>query len=148
MGKQHKVEPSKIPLSSKCLHEKYSFFEKSGVGGCAGSRCGIMYTTMTRAYRQSRTTAAGEAPAAHAAAAAPAEREGDRARREEARRSVAASRPEHARGDEPPRAPRLTPIASRESFKGRAYTALKDAIVGMDVYRRRSDIKLDDRRLA
>src|SRR3984893_14145020 len=156
MGKQHKVEPSKIPLFSKCLHEKYSFFEKSGVGGCAGSRCGIMYTTMTRAYRQSRTAAAGEAPAARAARAAPAEGEVDRARPEEAPRSVAANRPEHARRDEPghargdeaPRAPRLTPIASRESFKGRAYTALKDAIVGMDVYRRRSDIKLDDRRLA
>jgi DNA-binding GntR family transcriptional regulator len=115
-----------------------------------------MYTTMTRAYRQSRTAAAGEAPAARAAAAAPAEGEVDRARAEEAPRSVAASRPEHARRDEPghargdeaPRAPRLTPIASRESFKGRAYTALKDAIVGMDVYRSRSDIKLDERRLA
>jgi hypothetical protein len=115
-----------------------------------------MYTTMTRAYRQSRTAAAGEAPAARAAAAAPAEGEVDRARPEEAPRSVAASRPEHVRGDEPgrfpgddaPRTPRLTPIASRESFKGRAYTALKDAIVGMDVYRSRSDIKLDERRLA
>jgi DNA-binding GntR family transcriptional regulator len=130
------------------LHEKYSFFENVGVGGCAGSRCGIMYTTMTRAYRQSRTAAAGEAPAARAAAAAPAEGGVDRARPEEAPRSVAASRPGHARGDEAPRAPRLTPIASRESFKGRAYTALKDAIVGMDVYRSRSDIKLDERRLA
>jgi DNA-binding GntR family transcriptional regulator len=107
-----------------------------------------MYTTMTRAYRHSRTAAAGEAPAAPAAAEAPAEGEVDRARPEEAPRSVAASRPEHARGDEAPRAPRLTPIASRESFKGRAYTALKDAIVGMDVYRSRSDIKLDERRLA
>src|SRR6202140_4217396 len=135
MGKQHKVEPSKIPLFSRCLHEKYSFFERSAVGGCAGSRCGIMYTTMTRAYRQSRTAAAGEAPAARAARAAPAEGEVDRARPEEAPRSVAANRPEHARRDEPghargneaPRAPRLTPIASRESFKGRAHTALKDA---------------------
>jgi DNA-binding GntR family transcriptional regulator len=107
-----------------------------------------MYTTMTRAYRQSSTAAAGEAPAARAAAAAPAEGEVDRAPREETPRSVAARRPEHARRDEPPRAPRLTPIASRESFKGRAYTALKDAIVGMDVYRSRSDIKLDERRLA
>src|SRR5207249_4453479 len=119
----------------------------SGVGGCAETRCGIMYTTMTRAYRQSRAAAAGEAPRAQAAAAAPAEGEVDRARPKEAPRSVAASRAEHARRDEPgperfprdeaPRAPRLTPIASRESFKGRAYTALKDAIVGMDVYRSR-----------
>ena len=132
MGKQHKVEPSKIPLFSRCLHEKYSFFERSVVGGCAGSRCGIMYTTMTRAYRQSRAAAAGEAPTAQAAA-----------KPEDARRDERG----HPR-DEAPRAPRLTPIASRESFKGRAYTALKDAIVGMDVYRSRSDIKLDERRLA
>src|SRR5437588_7718445 len=124
-----------------------------------------MYTTMARAYHQSRTAAAGEAPAAQAAAPAPAAGEVDRARPKEAPRSVAASRPEHAHhddapgplgtsrpgrspGDDAPRAPRLTPIASRESFKGRAYTALKDAIVGMDVYRSRSDIKLDERRLA
>jgi DNA-binding GntR family transcriptional regulator len=135
MGKQHKVELSKIPLFSRCLHEKYSFFEKAAVRGCAGSSCGIMYTTMTRAYRQSRAAAAGEAPTAQAAAAA---------------KPVDARRDErgHPRGDEAPRAPRLTPIASRESFKGRAYTALKDAIVGMDVYRSRSDIKLDERRLA
>jgi len=44
--------------------------------------------------------------------------------------------------------PRLKPIASVESFKGRAYTALRDAIVSMDVYRSRADIKLDERRLA
>src|ERR1700675_509560 len=44
--------------------------------------------------------------------------------------------------------PRLAPIASPESFKGRAYTALKDAIVSMDVYRSRADIRLDERRLA
>ena len=40
--------------------------------------------------------------------------------------------------------PRLQPIVSPESFKGRAYTALKDAIVAMDVYRHRADIWLDD----
>ena len=44
--------------------------------------------------------------------------------------------------------PRLAPIASPESFKGRAYTALKDAIVSMDVYHSRADIRLDERRLA
>jgi DNA-binding GntR family transcriptional regulator len=44
--------------------------------------------------------------------------------------------------------PRLEPIASPDSFKRRAYAALKDAIVAMDVYRSRSDIRLDERRLA
>jgi DNA-binding GntR family transcriptional regulator len=44
--------------------------------------------------------------------------------------------------------PRVEPIATSESFKSRAYTALKDAIVAMDVYRHRSDIRLDERRLA
>ncbi len=44
--------------------------------------------------------------------------------------------------------PRLQPIATPESFKGRAYTALRDAIVAMDVYRSRADIRLDERRLA
>jgi DNA-binding GntR family transcriptional regulator len=44
--------------------------------------------------------------------------------------------------------PRLQPIATPQSFKGRAYTALRDAIAGMDVYRSRTDIRLDERRLA
>jgi DNA-binding GntR family transcriptional regulator len=44
--------------------------------------------------------------------------------------------------------PRLEPIGSPESFKSRAYAALKDAIVSMDVYRSRADIRLDERRLA
>ena len=44
--------------------------------------------------------------------------------------------------------PRLEPITSLESFKGRAYAALRDAIAGMDVYRSRTDIRLDERRLA
>src|SRR5262245_37674628 len=42
----------------------------------------------------------------------------------------------------------VEPIGSPESFKSRAYTALKDAIVSMDVYRSRDDIRLDERRLA
>jgi DNA-binding GntR family transcriptional regulator len=53
---------------------------------------------------------------------------------------------------EPPTAealsPRVAPISSPESFKRRAYTALKDAIVSMDVYRSRDEIRLDERRLA
>ncbi len=43
---------------------------------------------------------------------------------------------------------RVEPIASPESFKSRAYAALKDVIVSMDVYRSRDDIRLDERRLA
>src|SRR5436190_10973015 len=44
--------------------------------------------------------------------------------------------------------PQLAPIAIPENFKGRAYTALRDAITAMDVYRSRADIRLDERRLA
>jgi DNA-binding GntR family transcriptional regulator len=44
--------------------------------------------------------------------------------------------------------PRLEPLASPESYKTRAYAALKDAIVAMDIYRSRADIRLDERRLA
>src|SRR5258708_12310437 len=44
--------------------------------------------------------------------------------------------------------PRVEPIASPDSFKRRAYAALKDAIAAMDVYRSRTDIRLDERRLA
>jgi DNA-binding GntR family transcriptional regulator len=47
-----------------------------------------------------------------------------------------------------PASPRLKPIASPENFKVRAYSALKDAIASMDVYRSRADIRLDERRLA
>jgi DNA-binding GntR family transcriptional regulator len=68
-----------------------------------------------------------------------------------ASRSSAATRasaqaPSHARVAA--LSPRLRPIVSPESFKGRAYTALKDAIVSMDVYRHRADIRLDERQLA
>jgi DNA-binding GntR family transcriptional regulator len=44
--------------------------------------------------------------------------------------------------------PHLEPIAAPENFKGRAYSALRDAIVSMDVYRGHADIRLDERRLA
>jgi DNA-binding GntR family transcriptional regulator len=44
--------------------------------------------------------------------------------------------------------PTVEPIATPESFKSQAYAALKDAIVAMDVYRSRSDIRLDERQLA
>ena len=56
--------------------------------------------------------------------------------------------PAHGRSSAGAPSPRLRPIVNRESFKGRAYVALKDAIVAMDVYRSRADIRLDERRLA
>ena len=58
------------------------------------------------------------------------------------------ARPELPRSSQPGPSPQLAPIAIPESFKGRAYTALRDAIVAMDVYRSRADIRLDERRLA
>src|ERR1051325_446102 len=44
--------------------------------------------------------------------------------------------------------PRLEPIDTSFSFKNRAYAALKSAIVDMDVYGSRSEIRLDERSLA
>src|SRR4051812_7825450 len=41
----------------------------------------------------------------------------------------------------------LEPLTS-DSFKNKAYAALKSVIAGMDVYRNRSDIRLDERQLA
>ncbi len=58
------------------------------------------------------------------------------------------SRPARARSALADPSPRVEPIGSPESFKSRAYTALKDAIVSMDVYRSRAEIRLDERRLA
>src|SRR5262245_22590723 len=42
----------------------------------------------------------------------------------------------------------LEPIDVTPSFKHKAYTALKNAIVAMDIYRSRDDIRLDERKLA
>src|SRR5260221_14304510 len=42
----------------------------------------------------------------------------------------------------------VAPIDSRETFKDKAYTALRHLIVSSDVYRPRSDIRLDGRQLA
>jgi DNA-binding GntR family transcriptional regulator len=42
----------------------------------------------------------------------------------------------------------ISPIDSGPSFKHQAYAALKDAIVSMDIYRDRSDVRLDERQLA
>jgi DNA-binding GntR family transcriptional regulator len=44
--------------------------------------------------------------------------------------------------------PTLTPIDCAPSFKHQAYAALKNAIVAMDIYRSRDDIRLDERKLA
>ncbi len=55
-----------------------------------------------------------------------------------------------ARSARPAGMPRLgiKPIAVEASFKHKAYAALKDAIVEMDVYRSSSEIRLDERQLA
>ena len=42
----------------------------------------------------------------------------------------------------------IEPIDTSFSFKNKAYTALKNVIVSMDIYRNRSDIRLDERQLA
>jgi DNA-binding GntR family transcriptional regulator len=42
----------------------------------------------------------------------------------------------------------VAPIDSRETFKDKAYTALRNVIVSSDIYRSRSDIRLDERQLA
>jgi DNA-binding GntR family transcriptional regulator len=44
--------------------------------------------------------------------------------------------------------PALAPIDVTPSFKHKAYAALKNAIVAMDIYRNRDDIRLDERKLA
>jgi len=44
--------------------------------------------------------------------------------------------------------PSLAPIDITPSFKHKAYIALKNAIVAMDIYRSRDDIRLDERKLA
>jgi DNA-binding GntR family transcriptional regulator len=44
--------------------------------------------------------------------------------------------------------PTLPPIAESPSFKHKAYAALKNAIVAMDVYHSREEIRLDERKLA
>jgi DNA-binding GntR family transcriptional regulator len=48
------------------------------------------------------------------------------------------------RGDRP----LIEPIDTSFSFKKKAYAALKNVIVSMDIYRYRSDIRLDERQLA
>jgi len=54
------------------------------------------------------------------------------------------------RASSPESTPRLAiePIDTSFSFKNKAYAALKNVIVSMDVYRSRQDIRLDERQLA
>ena len=47
-----------------------------------------------------------------------------------------------------PDQPVLAPIEASTSFKQKAYAALKNAIVSMDIYRSHEEIRLDERRLA
>lgn len=42
----------------------------------------------------------------------------------------------------------MQPIEAGVSFKQKAYTALKNAIVSMDIYRNRDEVRLDERKLA
>ena len=64
-------------------------------------------------------------------------------------RSVSAVAGGSARSSAPARSqPALAPIDATPSFKHKAYTALKNAIVAMDIYRNREDIRLDERKLA
>jgi DNA-binding GntR family transcriptional regulator len=44
--------------------------------------------------------------------------------------------------------PAVDPLDTPVTFKNKAYAALKSVIVSMDVYRNRTDIRLDERRLA
>src|SRR5437016_11840479 len=55
-----------------------------------------------------------------------------------------------ARADQADLMPRLAiePIDTSFSFKNKAYVALKNVIVSMDVYRSREDIRLDELQLA
>src|SRR4029077_14022905 len=42
----------------------------------------------------------------------------------------------------------VAPIDSKETFKSKAYAALRNVIVASDIYRSRADIRLDERQLA
>jgi DNA-binding GntR family transcriptional regulator len=42
----------------------------------------------------------------------------------------------------------VSPIDSRETFKDKAYVALRNVIMSSDIYRSRTDIRLDERQLA
>jgi DNA-binding GntR family transcriptional regulator len=60
---------------------------------------------------------------------------------------TSAVRLENLAGESTPRLA-IEPIDTSFSFKNKAYAALKNVIVSMDIYRSRSDIRLDERQLA
>jgi len=62
------------------------------------------------------------------------------------RRPIAGHRARVAAAE--PRAVEVEPIGASLSFKHKAYAALKNVIVGMDVYQSHEDIRLDERQLA
>ena len=64
------------------------------------------------------------------------------------RSSVAANSADEADDTERHSRVAVEPMVSPASFKKQAYVALKDVIASMDVYRSRSDIRLDERKLA
>ncbi|MDT3685709.1 MAG: GntR family transcriptional regulator [Pseudorhodoplanes sp.] len=61
--------------------------------------------------------------------------------------NVASRRKPAAVSDDAPRLA-IQPIDTSFSFKNKAYAALKNVIVSMDIYRSRNDIRLDERQLA
>jgi DNA-binding GntR family transcriptional regulator len=65
-------------------------------------------------------------------------------------RTADAARPGESKRQGTVAAPRLDiePIDTSFSFKNKAYVALKNVIVSMDIYRSRHDIRLDERQLA
>ncbi|HME29025.1 MAG TPA: GntR family transcriptional regulator [Pseudolabrys sp.] len=68
--------------------------------------------------------------------------------RDRSPRRVSASNHRGATRTQVPSHPALEPIDVTPSFKHKAYAALKNAIVAMDIYRSRDDIRLDERKLA
>jgi DNA-binding GntR family transcriptional regulator len=80
-----------------------------------------MYTSMTSQFRTSSGAAALHAPSAEA------------------------STPPHASASA---VPVIEPIDAKPRLKNQAYTALKNVIVAMDIYKSRAEIRLDERKLA
>lgn len=62
-------------------------------------------------------------------------------------RNPAQPRKDSVANDDVPRLA-IQPIDTSFSFKNKAYAALKNVIISMDIYRSRSDIRLDERQLA
>ncbi len=62
-------------------------------------------------------------------------------------RNSAQPRKDSVANDDVPRLA-IQPIDTSFSFKNKAYAALKNVIISMDIYRSRSDIRLDERQLA